>query len=253
LQRASFALSRSNPGLSRRLLLQAVRLAVGPNVDMRHFTPNYNPWDQRLCIVPNGDLFAVLRSGRASIVTDRIDTFTETGIRLQSGAELEADIVVTATGLNIQMLGGASVSVDGAPVATRDLVPYKGVLMSGLPNAMVVIGYTNASWTLKADLAAHYFCRLLNHMKAKGYSTFVAVAKDSDRADESMMGSALSSGYIARGDAVMPRQGRREPWKTINNYYRDRAMLHGGRIEDGILRLAEPAAHVGRQAQSRSA
>ncbi|NKY50739.1 flavin-containing monooxygenase [Nocardia vermiculata] len=257
LQRASFALSRSNPALSRKLLLQAVRVAVGPDVDMRHFSPTYNPWDQRLCIVPNGDLFRVLRKGSASIVTDRIDTFTETGIRLQSGAELPADIVVSATGLDIQMLGGAALEIDGESVATRDLVAYKGVLMSGLPNAMMIIGYTNASWTLKADLAAEYFCRLLNHMRDRKYSTFVAVAEDADRAPESMMGGALSSGYIARGDAVMPRQGRRGPWQMINNYYRDRALLRKAALEDGVLRFGKRPAHAratpGAAVESRSA
>ncbi len=253
LQRASFALSRSNPALSRKLLLQAVRVAVGPNVDMRHFSPSYNPWDQRLCIVPNGDLFKVLRNGRASIVTDRIATFTETGIRLESGEELPADIVISATGLNIQMLGGAAIDVDGTPIATRDLVAYKGVLMSGLPNAMMIIGYTNASWTLKADLAAEYFCRLLNHMKAEGYSTFVAEAEEADRAPESMMGGALTSGYIARGDAVMPRQGRRGPWKVINNYYRDRALLRKADLEDGILRFGTRSAAARPVVESRSA
>ncbi|MGW5520141.1 flavin-containing monooxygenase [Nocardia africana] len=253
LQRASFALSRSNPALSRKLLLQAVRVAVGPDVDMRHFSPSYNPWDQRLCIVPNGDLFKVLRNGRASIVTDRIATFTETGIRLESGEELPADIVISATGLNIQMLGGAAIDVDGTPIATRDLVAYKGALMSGLPNAMMIIGYTNASWTLKADLAAEYFCRLLNHMKAKGYSTFVAEAEEADRAPESMMGGALTSGYIARGDAVMPRQGRRGPWKVINNYYRDRALLRKADLEDGILRFGTRSAAARPVVESRSA
>ncbi|MGX1809498.1 flavin-containing monooxygenase [Nocardia sp. NPDC055321] len=241
LQRASYQLSRTNPKLSRKLMLAAVRAQVGPNIDMRHFTPSYNPWDQRLCVVPNGDLFRILRSGKASIATDHIETFTEKGIRLRSGEELEADIIVSATGLTVQMLGGAQLAVDGETLATRDLVAYKGALLSNVPNAMVILGYTNASWTLKADLAAEYFCRLLNHMRAEGYSQVVAVPEEGDRSEASLMGGALTSGYIQRGDGVMPRQGTRGPWLVINNYFRDRAMLRKGAIEDGILRFRREA------------
>ncbi|MCP2276061.1 flavin-containing monooxygenase [Nocardia amikacinitolerans] len=241
LQRASFQLSRTNPAAAKKLLLAAVRLQVGADLDMRHFTPTYNPWDQRLCVVPNGDLFKVLRSGKASIATDRIDTFTETGIRLASGEELEADIVISATGLTVQMLGGASLEIDGEPVATRDRVVYKGALLDGVPNAMMVLGYTNASWTLKADLAAEYFCRLLNHMKVNGLTKFVAVAKEGDRGVDSVMGGALTSGYIKRGDAVMPRQGTNGPWQVVNNYFRDRALLRKAPLEDGVLTFSAAA------------
>lgn len=253
LQRASFQLSRTNPAASRRLLLGAVRALVGPDIDMRHFTPSYNPWDQRLCVVPGGDLFRLLRRGKASIVTDRIETFTETGIRLASGAELPADIVISATGLQLQMLGGASLTVDGAPVVLRDRVAYKGTMIDGVPNAMVVIGYTNASWTLKADLAAEYFCRVLNHMKARGFTKVVAVAQDGDRSTESLMGGELSSGYIQRGDAVMPRQGTRGPWRVINNYFRDRTLLRKGPIEDGVLTFGAAEARPARLVDSRTA
>ncbi|WP_040778838.1 flavin-containing monooxygenase [Nocardia pneumoniae] len=235
LQRASFQLSRTNPEAAKKLLLGAVRMQVGADVDMRHFTPAYNPWDQRLCVVPNGDLFKVLRSGKASIVTDRIETFTETGIRLASGAELPADLVISATGLSVQMLGGMSLEIDGEPVVTRDRVVYKGALLDGVPNAMMVLGYTNASWTLKADLAAQYFCRVLNHMKANGFTRVEAIARDSDRGTDSVMGGALTSGYIKRGDAVMPRQGTNGPWQVINNYFRDRKLLRKGALEDGVL------------------
>lgn len=241
LQRASFQLSRTNPAAAKKLLLAAVRLQVGADLDMRHFTPSYNPWDQRLCVVPNGDLFKVLRSGKASIATDRIDTFTETGIRLASGEELEADIVISATGLTVQMLGGASLEIDGEPVATRDRVVYKGALLDGVPNAMMVLGYTNASWTLKADLAAEYFCRLLNHLKSNGLTKFVAVAKEGDRGVDSVMGGALTSGYIKRGDAVMPRQGTNGPWQVVNNYFRDRALLRKAPLEDGVLTFSAAA------------
>ncbi|MEU7767489.1 NAD(P)/FAD-dependent oxidoreductase [Nocardia sp. NPDC049190] len=247
LQRASFQLSRSNPQAAKKLLLGAVRRQVGSDVDLRHFTPSYAPWDQRLCIVPNGDLFKVLRGGKASIVTDRIETFTETGIRLVSGEELAADIVVSATGLSVQMLGGASLVIDGESVNTRDRVVYKGVLLDGVPNAMMVLGYTNASWTLKADLAAEYFCRVLNHMKRHGYTWVEAVAEEGDRSAESVMGGALTSGYIRRGDAVMPRQGTNGPWRVINNYFRDRQLLRKGALEDGVLTFgrAETAPPLG--------
>ncbi|GAB2711431.1 flavin-containing monooxygenase [Nocardia thraciensis] len=253
LQRASFQLSRTSPKLSRRLLLASVRAQVGSAVDMRHFSPTYNPWDQRLCVVPNGDLFKALRSGRASIVTDAIDTFTETGIRLASGEELEADIIISATGLNVQMLGGATLELDGEPVSIRDRVAYKGALLGGIPNAMVVIGYTNASWTLKADLAAEYFCRLLNHMREHDYGTFEVVPEPGDISSQSLMGGALTSGYITRGDAVMPRQGTRGPWKVINNYFRDRALLRKGPLEDGVMRFAENSARAEAVPETRSA
>ncbi|WP_107657629.1 flavin-containing monooxygenase [Nocardia suismassiliense] len=251
LQRASFQLSRTNPAASRKLLLAAVRLQLGPNIDMRHFTPSYNPWDQRLCVVPSGDLFKVLRSGKASIVTDRIESFTETGIRLASGEELPADIVISATGLRVQMLGGTTLEVDGEPVVTRDRVVYKGALLDGVPNALMVLGYTNASWTLKADLAAEYFCRVLNHMKAHSYTRMVAVAEEGDRSPDSVMGGALTSGYIQRGDAVMPRQGVRGPWQVINNYFRDRKMLRKGPIEDGVLTFARGASSAGDASEGR--
>ncbi|MFG1793558.1 flavin-containing monooxygenase [Nocardia sp. NPDC049149] len=241
LQRASFQLSRTNPAAARKLFLAGVRMQLGGKIDMRHFTPTYNPWDQRLCVVPNGDLFRVLRNGKASIVTDRIETFTETGIRLASGEELPADIVISATGLRMQMLGGATLEVDGEPVITRDRVVYKGAMLNGVPNAVMVLGYTNASWTLKADLAAEYFCRVLNHMRAKGYTRMEAIAEESDRSTESVMGSALTSGYIQRGDAIMPRQGTRGPWQVVNNYFRDRKMLRKGPIDDGILTFTHAA------------
>ncbi|MFF2392130.1 flavin-containing monooxygenase [Nocardia sp. NPDC058114] len=243
LQRASFQLSRTNPELAKKVFLNQVRLQVGDKIDMRHFTPGYNPWDQRLCVVPNGDLFKALKSGKADIVTDRIAKFTEKGVLTESGQELEADIIVTATGLNVQIVGGAELVVDGVPVDPHGSVLYKGVLISGVPNAMIILGYTNASWTLKADLAATYFCRVLNTMRDSGYSRFSVRAGADDIAEESVMGGDLTSGYIQRGDGVMPRQGRRSPWKVVNNYYRDRALLGKGELLDGVLtfdRIAAP-------------
>lgn len=239
VQQASYQLSRKQPAVARKLFLNWVRLAVGPDIEMRHFSPQYAPWDQRLCVVPDGDLFKALRRGQASIVTDTIDTFTENGIRVSSGAEIEADIVVTATGLRIQILGGATLEVDGEPVVTRDRVMYKGSLLDGVPNALMVLGYTNASWTLKADLAAEYFCKVLNRMRDRGYTRFEVNARAEDRSEVSVMGGALSSGYIQRGDAVMPRQGTGGPWKVVNSYFRDRAYLRKSPIEDGILTFTD--------------
>jgi len=244
IQRAFYLLTRAQPAVARKLVLAAVQRQLGPNVDMRHFTPDYNPWDQRLCVVPNGDLFKVLRRGKASIATDQIETFTETGILLKSGEEIPADIIVTATGLAVQMLGGVEVLVDGVPAHAHDKVLYKGVMLDGVPNAVMVIGYTNASWTLKADIAAEYFCRLVNHMKAKGYTQVVARASASDRAETSVMGDALTSGYIQRGNAVMPRQGTRKPWKALNDYIRDAPMLRHAPIEDGVLQFSRTSVQV---------
>jgi cation diffusion facilitator CzcD-associated flavoprotein CzcO len=244
LQQAVYKLCRSQPALARKVLLRAVRAQVGPDVDMKHFTPSYNPWDERLCVVPNGDLFRSLRRGEASIVTDHVDTFTETGIRTRSGQEIPADIVVVATGLKIQLMGGAELEVDGERIDTHDRLLYKGVLMEGVPNAMYVIGYTNASWTLKADLASEYFCRLVRHMDEHGYSKVVAVADDDDRTDVSVMGDSMRSGYIQRGDAVMPRQGRRAPWRIRNDYLRDAPVLRRGRVADPALQFTTDRSDV---------
>ena len=203
--------------------------------------------------MPNGDLFRVLRRGEASIATDHIDTFTETGIRLRSGEELPADIVVSATGLQIQLAGGAELEVDGVPVETRERMLYKGVLMDGVPNSMFVIGYTNASWTLKADLASEYFCRLIKHMDVHGHDQVLPVADDADRSDVSVMGDSMRSGYIQRGDAVMPRQGKRMPWQIRNDYFRDAPVLRRGAIEDPVLRFSATPATVDQQTAAAAA
>ncbi|MEU5918873.1 NAD(P)/FAD-dependent oxidoreductase [Streptomyces sp. NPDC047141] len=237
MQRALYALCRKAPRLMRRVLLGAVRARLGTSVDMRHFTPSYKPWDQRLCVVPGGDLFTTLKSGRASVVTDHIETFTETGVRVRSGEEIPADIVVTATGLRMQLAGGMEIAVDGKPLVTRDHLLYKGVMLDGVPNLAMIIGYTNASWTLKADLAAAYVSRLLAHMDRHGLTAVTPVAAEADRSTVSVMGESLTSGYIARGDAIMPRQGTRDPWRIWNNYYRDRRALRRSPIEDPALRF----------------
>ncbi len=237
LQRGLYAFARRRPDTMRKLVHNGARKHLGEDTDLRHFTPKYQPWDQRLCIIPDGDLYRVIRAGAADIVTDTIDTFTTSGIRLDSGAELSADIVVVATGLQVQLLGGAELVVDDAPVELSRRLLYKGVLAEDVPNAAIVFGYTNASWTLKADIASDYVIRLLRHMDAHGYTQVVARADPGERTDESMM-SSLSSGYVQRGNAVLPRQGKRAPWRMLNNYLRDAPLLRHGRIEDGILQFS---------------
>lgn len=235
LQRLIYLLAKKYPDFTRKLLLSNVRRHVGKDFDMTHFQPVYQPWDERLCAVPDADLFRDLREGKADIVTDHIDTFTENGIRLKSGRELEADIIVTATGLNLQVLGGMELSIDGAPLDVSERMTYKGVLMEGVPNMAWIFGYTNASWTLKADIASAYICRLLNYMDSEGMAV-VTPQGDSDLtlADRSIM-DALASGYVKRSSHKLPRQGRHHPWKVMNHYSKDKHMLLEEPVEDGLL------------------
>ncbi|WP_295799994.1 NAD(P)/FAD-dependent oxidoreductase [uncultured Microbulbifer sp.] len=239
LHRLLFKVSKRWPNLMRRLMLRGVRKALAGSADMRHFTPVYQPWDQRLCAVPDGDLFEAIKAGRAAVVTDEIDHFTESGMRLKSGEELEADIVVTATGLKLQLLGGMSLSVDGQPVDMRNRLTYKGVLMEGVPNMAWVFGYTNAAWTLKSDLSAGYICRLLNYLEEQKQSVFLPVDREGCVADESVM-AALRSGYVQRADGILPRQGTRYPWRLLNDYERDKKIMLAGPLDDGILNFYPP-------------
>lgn len=234
MQRGLYMACRRWPKLMRSFLLSLVRRDVGKDFDMKHFTPSYMPWDQRVCAVPDGDLFQKLKSGKASIVTDHIDTFTETGIRLKSGRELEADIIICATGLNLQMLGGMQLSVDGEPRNLHDQMTYKGLLVQDIPNLAWVFGHANAPWTLKTDLAATYLCRLFKHMDATGQA--VAIPRDADdcQIDASILGS-LSSGYVQRGNATLPRQGSKYPWQVSQHYGRDTEMLLKQPVEDKWL------------------
>jgi monooxygenase len=235
-QRYSYLACRRWPTQMRRFLLWQVRRHVGPTVDMSHFTPNYMPWDERLCAVPDGDLFKVLASGQASVVTDQIDTFTETGILLRSGQELEADIIITATGLNLQMLGGVQLSVDGQPRQMCDRMTYKGVLVEDIPNLAWIIGYTNASWTLKADIAGAYLCRLFTYMDDNGYT--VAMPHDGEGcALDIGMFDQLNSGYVKRGDDALPRQGSKLPWKVLMHYKKDSKILLEDPVDDGVLQF----------------
>ncbi len=234
MQRGMYRFAKRWPRAARRIFLAGARKHLGGPELVRHFDPSYDPWDQRLCVVPDGDLFTAIRTGRASVVTDRIDTFTETGIRLHSGAELAADIIVSATGLDVQMFGGAELVVDGEPVRLTNLVTYKAVLIENVPNAAMVFGYTNASWTLKADIASEYVCRLLTHMDEHGYTQVVARAGDGVRGKSSVL-SSLNAGYVRRGDDQMPRQGTSGPWLVHNDYFRDAPMLRRRRIADDAL------------------
>jgi cation diffusion facilitator CzcD-associated flavoprotein CzcO len=253
LQQGIYRFCRTAPGIARKLLLGAVKAQIGRKVSLEHFAPSYNPWDERLCVVPNGDLFRTFRRGDATIVTDHIKTFTEDGIELESGERIEADIVVTATGLKMQLMGGSKLVVDGEEVHVHDRMFYKGVLVEGVPNLAAVIGYTNSSWTLKADLAATYFSRLLDFMATSGYTTFVAEGEPDDRDDVSILGASMRSGYIARGDAVMPRQGKRGPWMIKNDYFRDLPMLKHARIDTPELRFDTRRPAAAKQADEAAA
>ncbi|MER5638038.1 NAD(P)/FAD-dependent oxidoreductase [Kitasatospora sp. NPDC002227] len=234
VQRALFKAARRYPRLVRGVLLAGVRRRLGAGFDMSHFSPKYDPWDERLCAVPDGDLFEALRAGRASVVTDTVETFTATGIRLGSGRELAADVVVTATGLNLQALGGASVSVDGQPRDLHEVCTYKSVLLEGIPNLAWVFGYTNASWTLKVDIAAVYLVRLLKHMDRTGQAVAVPVDRGAN-ATEAGVVDELSSGYIRRAKDIMPRQGRDFPWRMVMDYQHDKKVLLTEPVADGIL------------------
>ena len=228
---AFFQLSRRAPDFIRKAIRRGVerRLPRDYAVD-KHFNPRYNPWDQRVCLVPDGDLFEAIGKGRATVVTDHIETFTPTGIRLRSGQELEADIVITATGLNLLAVGGVEFAVDGEDVDLSKTVGYKGMMFSGVPNVAVSLGYTNASWTLKCDLICEYVCRLLNHMDANGYDT--VTPKRPDASVDIVPFIDLTAGYVLRSIDQFPKQGSRPPWRMYQNYPRDILMIRRGDLED---------------------
>ncbi|WP_273779395.1 flavin-containing monooxygenase [Acinetobacter sp. GSS19] len=232
-QRLIYALARKYPQLVRTFLLHAVKKQLQGKVDMKHFTPHYFPWEQRLCVVPDGDLFQVLRDGQASVVTDEIEHFTEHGIQLKSGQHLDADIIVSATGLQIQVLGGIQATVDGKPIDPAQHLLYQGMMLNNVPNLAMMIGYINASWTLKVDIVADYLCSLLNYMDQQGYAE-VMPAGQAEQLPQSVMGG-LTAGYIQRATHLMPKQGATSPWKMTNNYLADRKALKHASFEDGIL------------------
>lgn len=232
---AFFQLARRRPEKVRAFIRKQAARQLPADIDVdTHFRPAYNPWDQRLCFVPDGDLFEALRSRRASVVTDHIETFTEAGIRLRSGKELEADIVVSATGLTLKAMGGVALTVDGVAVNVADTITYRALMLSDVPNFVFTLGYTNASWTLKADLVADFVSRLLRHMDERGLRRVVA-PRDPSVGEERLID--FSSGYILRSLDKLPRQGDREPWRLRQNYLRDVRAINHRPIDDGVLRF----------------
>jgi cation diffusion facilitator CzcD-associated flavoprotein CzcO len=236
MQYALYGACRRWPNFMRRFLLRHVRKELGPDFDMRHFTPRYGPWDERMCILPEDDLFKVLRRGDAEVATGEIARFTERGLRLVSGEELEADIIVTATGFELQLLGGARLSVDGDEKDASRLVTYKGVMLDGIPNLAVVFGYINFTWTTKVDLVGSWLCRLFEHFERTGSSIAIARDEGAHAIDASVM-NQLSSGYVQRGGDALPRQGSAAPWHVGHDYYADRKLLVNEPIDDGTLRI----------------
>jgi cation diffusion facilitator CzcD-associated flavoprotein CzcO len=252
LQMASYQLSRRRPNVMRRMVRRGVEKSLPEGYDVdRHFEPTYNPWDQRLCLVPDGDLFEAISSGRADVVTDRIEAFTKTGLRLESGEELEADVIVTATGLNLQFLGGIELTVDGEEPDIASAMTYKGMMLSDVPNMAFTLGYSNASWTLKVDLTSEYMCRLLNHMDESGYRQCVPRANDPSVTIEPLIG--LNSNYILRSLDRLPKQGSREPWKLRQNYAIDLRALRHGPVVDGIMEFSSPTGHPAPPAEELAA
>jgi cation diffusion facilitator CzcD-associated flavoprotein CzcO len=239
----SFQLSRRRPRLMKAILRKDIerRLPAGYDIDT-HFKPRYNPWDQRLCLVPDGDLFKAICAGRASVVTDQIEAFTESGLRLASGVELDADLIVTATGLNLVPLGGVTVAIDGRPVELPRALTYKGMMLSDVPNLAFAVGYTNASWTLKCELTCEYLGRLLNHMDDQGHRICTPRIRDSSVTDEPLID--FSSGYVLRAIDKFPRQGSKAPWRLYQNYPRDLLALRYGEVDDPAMEFSDARSPV---------
>ena len=229
-----YQVCRRRPDRARAMLSRGVRKRLPDGYDVAtHFTPAYNPWDQRLCLTPDGDFFEALSSGKAEIVTDHVEAFTPAGLRLRSGGQLEADVIVTATGLNLRLFGGIELIVDGEPVNAADRIGYKAMMLDGVPNMAFAVGYTNASWTLKCDLTCGYVCRLLNHMHEHGYQQCMPRSRDGSVAAEPFID--FSSSYVLRSIDQFPKQGSRAPWRLYQNYALDIMTLKFGAIEDGAL------------------
>ncbi|WP_132118294.1 flavin-containing monooxygenase [Actinocrispum wychmicini] len=238
-----YQLSRRRPRAVKSFIRKATASQLPPGYDLdTHFKPRYQPWDQRLCLVPDGDLFRSIRHGKSSVVTDTIDHFTRTGVRLASGAELDADIVVTATGLRLLAFGGIQVTVDDQPVKLPETMAYKGMMLSDIPNFVFTIGYTNASWTLKADLVSEYFVRILRHLDAHGYDEFVPTNNDPTVTDQPLMD--FQAGYVLRAIHDFPRAGSRAPWRLGMSYANDVVNLRYGRVDDGVMRFSRRPAVV---------
>jgi len=238
--------TRTDPDKVKQLLLGGIKMELGADYDIaKHFTPAYNPWDQRLCLVPNGDFFKAMREGKASVVTDHITSFTEAGIQLASGEHLDADIIITATGLELVTLGEMDFFVDGNQVDFAKTWTYKGFAYSDIPNLASTFGYINASWTLRSDLTAEYVCRLLNHMRKKGVAQCTPRLREQDRnMKERPWIDGFSSGYMQRMMHRMPRQGDHEPWINPQNYRRDKKMFKHSPVDDGVMQFSKQSARV---------
>jgi monooxygenase len=246
-----YRLAKRRPEGVKRYIVNGIQAAIGSKVDVaKHFTPRYNPWDQRLCLVPDGDLFRALYTGSASVVTDEIETLTETGIRLKSGEELPADLIVSATGLVLSALADMDLRVDGRKVEGPQTFGYKGMMYSDVPNLASAYGYTNASWTLKCDLTCEYVCRLLNYMSRHGHRQCTPRNRDPELKAEPWMD--FSSGYVQRAIAQLPKQGSKAPWRLYQNYIKDLMTLRFGRVDDGVMEFSNPAHPVGQAAQQRA-
>lgn len=245
-----YQMARRRPELAKRAILGGVRRQLGAGYDVaKHFTPAYNPWDQRLCLVPDGDLFKAIRTGRADIVTDHIESFTEDGLLLRSGQRLGADIIVTATGLQIKLMGGVRFEVDGEAVDFSQRHMYKGLMCNDLPNLAFALGYTNASWTLKCELSSKYLCRLIKHMDAHGHAWCMPRWRDPTLTEEPAL--ALQSGYVQRAAGMLPKQGSKQPWKLYQNYLYDTVSLGFGSVDDGTMEFG--SARAARQSGNAAA
>jgi cation diffusion facilitator CzcD-associated flavoprotein CzcO len=228
-----YGLARTNPSFFKEIIAKEAKKKLGPDYDMRHFSPRYNPWDQRLCLIPDADLFNSIRDGKASVVTAGIERFTPDGIRLTSGEEIAADIIVTATGLNMKLMAGLDLVVDESPVDLSRTMTYRGMMYSDVPNLASALGYTNASWTLKCDLTGEYVCKLLNHMKTHGYASATPRRTDPSVTEEPAL--SFTSGYVQRALPSLPKQGSKRPWKLRQNYALDLLGVRLGSVRDGVI------------------
>lgn len=241
MQNWFFNRAKNKPEKVTDMLMKNVKKALGREPDKKTFTPPYNPWDQRLCLVPDGDMFTAMREGRASIVTDHIERFTKTGIQLKSGEHLDADIIVTATGLKLAMAGKVAFSVDGEATEFNDRFYYKGCMFSNVPNMAIVFGYLNASWTLKVDIVASFVCRILNHMQQTGTAIAVPHLADPDALpEEETLFDGFSSGYVQRSADILPKQGAEMPWRLTQDYLFERNVLLNEPVDDGVLKFTAP-------------
>jgi monooxygenase len=242
-QSAQYQISRRFPQFMRKTLMTMAQRRLPEGYDVqKHFGPSYNPWDQRLCLAPNGDLFKTIRAGKADVVTDKIERFTKTGIKLASGEELQADIIVTATGLNLQLFGGAEVKRNGVPIELTDTMAYKGMMLTHMPNMAFTIGYTNASWTLKADLVSEFVCRVLNYMGANGFDT-VEPQHPGNAVDEAPL-MDFTPGYVLRALDYLPKSGHVAPWRLKQNYLLDLRLIRRGKVDDEALAFTKHRAPV---------